>query len=371
MSAPTGPQLFDSATRGPQSAFASTDLPNFDFMRSVAVLLVLFGHLTYFLGITNWKSLNITFAGSLGVKIFFVHTCFVLMLSLERVWKRQGAFVLFRTFMVRRIFRIYPLSITVISLVVLFHLPMAQLSSGQFLALPLNPARVISNLFLVQNSRDSIVGPTWSLPFELGMYLFLPWIFLLLYPTKSLWRSMVTWFFSILAASVVLTYSARGSNNFLLYVPCFLPGVVAYQLQRRPRRQVAAVLWPALVVAIIVMYLWNQNVVPSSSVKGWIVCLVLGLGSPFFRQLSASWLTEPSRLIAKYSYGIYLTHFFCIWLIFDRLHYILPRAIRLPLFAALIVLVPIALYRCIEGPLIEAGKRIATRFDKKKEACLA
>jgi peptidoglycan/LPS O-acetylase OafA/YrhL len=92
---------------------------------------------------------------------------------------------------------------------------------------------------------------------------------------------------------------------------------------------------------------------------------VLGASSPFFAQISASWLTEPSRLIAKYSYGIYLTHFFCIWLAFDRLHYVLSRAIRLPLFAALAVLLPIAFYHLLEEPMIRLGKRVAKRFERE------
>jgi peptidoglycan/LPS O-acetylase OafA/YrhL len=107
------------------------------------------------------------------------------MLSLERQWKNQTAAELFGAFMVRRVFRIYPLSIC---LVVAFRLPMAELHSGQFVAMPLHPTLVVSNLLLVQSPRDSILGPTWSLPYEMAMYLFLPWLFLLLYPDKSCWR---------------------------------------------------------------------------------------------------------------------------------------------------------------------------------------
>jgi peptidoglycan/LPS O-acetylase OafA/YrhL len=56
--------------RAGRSAFASTDLPNMDFMRAVAVLLVLFGHLTYFLGLTDWGPLRMILAGIMGVQIF-------------------------------------------------------------------------------------------------------------------------------------------------------------------------------------------------------------------------------------------------------------------------------------------------------------
>jgi len=370
---PTYTETFVSTqgVRGGRSGFASADLPNMDFMRAVAVLLVLFGHLTYFLGLTDWGPLRIIFAGIMGVQIFFVHTCFVLMLSLERQWKNQTAAELFGSFMVRRIFRIYPLSILVICLVVTFRLPMAELRSGQFVAMSLHPALVVSNLLLVQSPRDSILGPTWSLPYEMAMYLFLPWLFLLLYPNKLCWRLAAGWLVSVLAGLAFLAYVGGGGNKFLLYVPCFLPGVIAYQLQRTPRRQLPAIVWPGVVFAVVLLYLWTQNLARNSWLGGWIACLALGASAPFFAQMSAPWLTEPSRLIAKYSYGIYLAHFFCIWLMFDRLHYVLPRAARLPLFVALVVSLPIAFYHFLEDPLIQLGKRVAKRFERGRGTCHA
>ena len=366
----TEPIVSARRDRAGRSAFASTDLPNLDFMRAVAVLLVLFGHLTYFLGLMDLGPLRLILAGIMGVQIFFVHTCFVLMLSLERQWKNQTAAELFSSFMVRRVFRIYPLSIFVICLVVAFRLPMAELQSGQFVAMPLHPALVVSNLLLVQSSRNSILGPTWSLPYEMAMYLFLPWLFLLLYANKSVWRLAAGWSFSVLAGLAFLTYLGGGHyNNFLLYVPCFLPGVIAYQLQRTRRRQLPAFVWPGVVIGVVLLYLWNQNLASDSWIKGWIACLALGASSPFFAQISAPWLTEPSRLIAKYSYGIYLSHFFCIWLMFDRLHYVLPRAARLTLFAALVALLPIAFYHFLEEPLIQLGKRVAKRLERGRGTC--
>jgi len=248
---------------------------------------------------------------------------------------------------------------------------MAELHSGQFVAMTLHPALVVSNLLLVQSSRNSILGPTWSLPYEMAMYLFLPWLFLLLFPKKSCWRLAAGWLFSVLAGLVFLAHFGGGNNNFLLYVPCFLPGVIAYQLQRTPRRKLPAIVWPGVVIGVVVLFLWNQNLAPNSWIKGWIACLALGASSPFFAQISAPWFTEPSRLIAKYSYGIYLTHFFCIWLMFDRLHYVLPRSARFPLFALLEVLLPIGFYHFLEEPMTLLGKRVAKRFERGRETCHA
>jgi len=352
-------------------AVSGRDLPNLDFLRAVAVLLVLFGHLTYYHGLTDLGPLKITLMGDMGVKIFFVHTCFVLMLSLERQWRNQAPTELFSSFIVRRIFRIYPLSVCVVSLVVAFRLPLAELHAGRFVAMPLHPTLVVSNLLLVQSPEHSILGPTWSLPYEMAMYLFLPWLFLILYPNKAGWPAGILWLLSLCGALVLLFAGRPNSNNFFLYVPCFLPGVVAYQLQRIRRRQLPGSLWPGVVIGIMLLFLYKQNLVLNPWLKSWTVCLALGASAPFFSQISAHWLTVPSHLIAKYSYGIYLTHFFSIWLAFHRLHDVLPRIVRLPLFAFIVALLPIFFYHFLEEPMTLLGKRVTNQLEKRRRALRA
>src|SRR5512146_1173960 len=81
---------------------ASRELANLDLLRTVAVALVFFSHL--------FMTLKIRFMGELGhlgVLLFFVHTSFVLMMSMERLGLRGPR--LFWVFMIRRAFRIYPL----------------------------------------------------------------------------------------------------------------------------------------------------------------------------------------------------------------------------------------------------------------------
>lgn len=120
----------------------------------------------------------------------------------------------------------------------------------------------------------------------------------------------------------------------------------------------------AAVVGIVLLFLCRQTLVWNGWYKRWIVCLTFGVAAPFFAQISVRWLTAPSYLIAKYSYGIYLTHFFCIWLAFDKLHYVFPRLVRLPLFAATVTLLPILLYHFLEEPMTLLGKRLTKRFEK-------
>jgi len=350
----------------PTAVQAGQENPNLDFLRAFAVLLVVFGHLTHFHGLLTLGPLNLLLMGTLGVMLFFVHTCLVLMLSLERQWKtffaaakKPGKKSFFVEFMIRRLFRIYPLSITVLAVIVLFHLPQAFIEPAHFHGFPPDGGDILANLFLVQNlsMRASLLGPTWSLPYELQMYLFLPWIFLFLRSSRSLWRAAGLWTLSIGLGLVVMHYAPN--PNLVLFVPCFLPGVIAYQLQRSVRARVPGFLWPPVLLTLAGLFLVGSN--GEHWIKKWAICLVLGLALPLFVPISWRWGAAAAQAIAKYSYGIYLTHFFAIWFAFERLGN-LREAEKAGIFLLLLVALPVFFYHAIEKPLIDVGKLVANRY---------
>lgn len=347
---------------------AGQENANLDFLRAFAVLLVVFGHLACFHGLLVLGPLNLLLMGTLGVIIFFVHTCLVLMLSLERQWKslfaatsrkRGSSRIFFVEFMIRRLFRIYPLSITIIVSIVAFHLPQAAVEPGHFYGVRPDGGDIIANLFLVQNltSRVPLLGPTWSLPYELQMYLFLPWLFLLLRPGRSIWRVALVWAVSIALALTVLRYQSNPS--LILFAPCFLPGVLAYQLQRCVRPRLPGFLWPPVVVMMAGLFLAGS--LGEHWIKKWVTCLFLGLALPMFSSISSRWLVAVAHSIAKYSYGIYLTHFFAVWFAFERLGN-LREPQKVAVFLVFAVALPVLFYHLIEKPLIEVGKRVADRY---------
>jgi peptidoglycan/LPS O-acetylase OafA/YrhL len=339
---------------------AGQENPNLDFLRSFAVLLVFFGHLSFFHQFLAIGPLNLTLMGALGVMFFFVHTALVLMLSLERQQKEQGDNRLFMSFMIRRCFRIYPLSIAVVLLILAFHLPLTTQTYWHFQGMKPDGGDIFSNLFLVQNlsGRISILGPMWSLPFEMDMYVFLPWLYLLLRPNRSVRRIAFAWIIAVASNLFYLRYTSNPS--FVGFVPCFLAGVLAYQLQRSNYRlRLPAFLWP-LVVALLAAFFLVDG--PGEHwAKKWATCLLLGLAVPFFSRISSPWLAAPSHFIAKYSYGIYLTHFFCIWFAFERLGNF-SALVKIPVFIALAVGLPVLFYHLLEEPLIRAGKRVAKAY---------
>lgn len=326
---------------------------NLDLMRAVAVLLVLGQHLLRRFQIYQLAWIPTSCLGRFGVLLFFVHTCLVLMYSMKRTGLDHVN--LFRTFYIRRIFRIYPLSVLTVLCALLLGLD-SDISGVAGLSYAPWPGKttIVSNFLLIQNLllTKSIVNVLWSLPFELQMYLFLPFLFLWVKRQPRFRLLLSLWALSVIAAGVQSHVQPLERLSILRFLPNFLPGVLAFVLPIRPHLK--SFLWPLFLIALVLIY----SVWPADA-SGWALCLLLGLLLPKFKQITA----RPARLmagkIATYSYGIYLSHPFCIWLAFGvwSTH---PTWQRIVVFAVLLSALPILLYYTIERPLIRAGIRIAS-----------
>ena len=345
---------------------------NLDLMRSMAVLYVVGFHLwSYFLQ-NHYLEKNqiwqfrIWSIGHWGVLIFFVHTCMVLMFSLERLESKRPDRSLYVGFLVQRTFRIFPLSIFIVLAVAIFGLP-GLLADGRFAQVHLTSGGLIANLFLIQNltHTPSITGPLWSLPYEMEMYLFLPAIYLLVRNVRwgsrwavaplLLWGGAVllsTSIYRIDATGMDSTSVAPGTPDFFVYAPCFLAGAVGYMLSKGRGLRLPAGLWPVLLILVTAAYMAR----PSFKV-GWVCCLVLGIAIPQFKEIASPVVGRIVQLIARYSYGVYLTHLLLVWVAFQAMGG-LPMWGRVVVFAITAMLVPVALYHGIEKPMILLGKRI-------------
>ena len=130
----------------------SGDSANLDMLRSCAVLFVVFFHLLLVHQTTPW---NLWAIGHWGVIIFFVHTSLVLMCSLER---HRGTSLgdTYCDFLIRRAFRIYPLSVATVLVIVILGLPVAHLHAGTFFRVPIDAEVLASDMLLVQNVAGEI-----------------------------------------------------------------------------------------------------------------------------------------------------------------------------------------------------------------------
>ena len=335
------------------------DSSNLDFLRSNAVLAVLCFHLMVFFGKTQWGPVSVGPLGLFGVLLFFVHTSLVLMFSLERQEPMFKKGSLFLVFMLRRTFRIYPLSVLVVATIAAFGLPLAQLHPGHFLPGHLGWSGVVSNLLLIQNITDvpSILGPLWSLPYEIQMYVFLPAMFLVARRVRSLWPLLGLWALFVGVAAIHARFGHM--PDLVRFIPCFLPGVIAYkalllrQASPQPRSQWSFWGWPVFLLAIC-----GGFVLGHGKENGWAACLLTGLAIPQFAEMRSLWLRRTSQLIAKYSYGIYLMHYFCMWLAFVVCSRF-PAALQWGVFIIVLPASCMALYHGLEAPMILLGNYFA------------
>ena len=348
------------------SAWVKLEYPNLDFLRSLAVLLVVACHLGCFY---SARTDLLAPLGALGVDLFFVHTAFVLMESLERQ-DREGSRSLFRTFIIRRLFRIYPLATLVTLVVVFFHIPQDHVTVGHMVPSYPHLSVILHNLALTQGFFVlvlPIVGPFWSLSCEVEMYLFLPFLYRLLRQGRHVAPVLYTGVLVISTLAIYwYPYETRYSYLRLLrQAPCFMAGLVTYWLSKKVRPRFPAYAWCLLLLVLTGVACsgwfplsgWNPGLFWWVPGWFWWIPALVGFAIPWFNQLTLPSLKTACQLIARYSYGVYVVHYFCIWAGLEKLGHGHPVLGPL-IFCALVTAIPIALYHAIEKPFIDLGKAL-------------
>ena len=327
---------------------------NLDLLRACAVLSVYLEHLLSVNGIRHVGPIGISDVSQAGVLIFFVHTTLVLMLSMERMETANWSIAV--PFYVRRAFRIYPLSIFTVIFVVLFSVPRMPLIDYVWVGW----RSFASNLALAQNLTHSpfVLGPLWSLPLEVQMYIFLPPLFLLVTRFRGWWVPFALWCGAVGTALLQLHFHTRSWMALGLFAPCFLGGIIAFVLQQRRSLNLAFWGWPLVIAAAFAIRLIGFK-------SGWIACLLLGVAIPQFREIGHQGLRTISGWSAKYSYGIYLSHIIIFWYCFVVLQ---NSAVVTRIGACLVlsVVCPVVLYHGIEKPLINVGVHLARRIGQPR-----
>jgi peptidoglycan/LPS O-acetylase OafA/YrhL len=336
-----------------------TRLPerNLDVLRAIAVLCVLVDHVV--IAASPGDNLDWGWLGRAGVLIFFVHTALVLMGSLERSGGTRAGWVW--RFYARRAWRIYPLAAATIVLVIALGIP----EHTVHMAAPWpfhgpDDGTILSNLFLVQNlvPKRNVLGVLWTLPIEVQMYIALPLCFLLARRSvHAVLLLILAGMIAGLAWKAELRIPGLWRLDMLVYVPCFLGGVLAYALLRRSQiLRLSPVLFfvaiGALMAAFFAMRMRYQSLAAQ-----WAFCLALGVIIANSREMAMSAFSRAAHVIAKYSYGIYLLHLPALWIAAAPFAGA-PRAIQWLIFAILIVVLPWAAFHLIERPGIAAGQRM-------------
>jgi peptidoglycan/LPS O-acetylase OafA/YrhL len=343
---------------------------NLDFVRALAVLMVVCSHLAWFFGNVHLSFFQPALFGKLGVIIFFVHSGIVNMLSIERHVHKHGEHRLFRAFMTRRCFRIYPLSIFVVSAVFLTKLPVSHLDSFTTTIGQHARAEFVPSLLLVQNfvRFDQILGPLWSLPYEVQIYCFFPIIYLALRRFTSAKSLVFAWAFLAAVDHVLAPHIAKHGSvgrfvtipDMLFYFLLFLAGLYAYKEMQTSRRVVR--FWALPILLAAVCFLWSLSY---DNNKCLFVSFCLGLALPYVQSCKIGAVNRICGWVAKYSYGIYLLHHPAIWLGFVRFGHF-PIAAQASIFLLATFGGSVLVYHALEHPMIVVGNKAAAAISRKQ-----
>ncbi|HEY3416848.1 MAG TPA: acyltransferase [Armatimonadota bacterium] len=347
------------ATQRVPEVKARSVVANLDCLRSFAVLSVLVSHgMVMTTSILTGKPIYYPW-GAVGVMAFFVHTSLVLMLSLERM-HRSSPDALARRFYIRRLFRLYPLSILCVAVTMLFQLPAGYVLGTEYR--PFTPGAVVANLLLVQNffTHRTIAGPMWSLPYEVDMYLVLPFLFYVAI-RKDSWKIFI---WAILAFSV-LGFVVRlmlGHTNILGYVPCFLAGVFAFSVRKLLVPRIPAAVWPIFLLVWFTIFgsLLKDRPMTEQFLVQWSLCFLLGVSIYLFHESQNRVWNRVTAIIAKYSYGIYLSHMPAIWLVV-RTFKITEPVTMMAMWLFITAIGSVLAYHLLEGPMINVGRKFSDR----------
>jgi peptidoglycan/LPS O-acetylase OafA/YrhL len=327
------------------------DMPNLDFVRSVAVISVVASHILLALRIMDVGRFPVQPLGVLGVMLFFVLTSLVLMWSLER---RPHTL----DFYIRRWFRIYPLAWAALVVALLFHAPTGGTPQNIFLFTGPDLKDIVDQFSLLpifSANAPLLVGPMWSLPYEIMMYVLLPFLYFFVRKNFSLWPLLLAW------GIILLNTRRTPVHNFGTAIGYFLPGVMAYVAFGRWKPVL-----PGWMLPLFLLGLWAIFLPHFTYHTAWWFCLVAGLGLPLFRQIKQEWILAPSRQIAKYSYGIYLTHMFGLVI---GMRLLAAHSLPVRILAVVVSTAAMSLlaYHLLEHPMIRLGSRLASRAESRYE----
>lgn len=340
--------------------------PQLDFLRGIAVLMVIFFHMPH----EKLSPLDIGIfgffltAGWSGVDLFFVLSGFLVSGLIFKEFAKTEHFKPFK-FLVRRGFKIYPGFYTFIFLGLLLF---------WWQKIAINWREVLHEVFFVQNYTSALWNHTWSLAIEEHFYIGLSIIaFLLVRISKNL-KTIPNICLSVMALSLVLRAYGATTGNFdlkptHLRVDALSFGVLlSYYyhfhleaLQAFFRKKGLDVLAIGLVTIGLV---WDVHSNWFAYTLG-LTCLYLGFGMLLILVLHTPWpnkfWSQALRYIGVYSYSIYLWHVLIAGVILGFLKsgaLAWPPMLVVALYVAIALGVGIGMAKLVEFPALALREKL-------------
>jgi len=285
---------------------------NFDFIRFVAALAVIFSHSFYLTNTTEREPLTVFTSGrfdtaSLSVATFFIISGFLITMSFQRA---KSVYAYFEA----RFLRIYPALIVVIlctvfiigPLLTTYKLKSYFVSSETIKYFILNTLMVkvqytLPGVFEHDGAANTVNASLWTLPIELACYCFVAIVGLLL--AKRVVASIV------LGGITLLIFYYVFLNGFIALLFYFFFGAMLYVL----RDKIVLNGWLAALAFILLMAdLYFNNKPDSNFIIKSVNIIVKGVALSYVIMYLAFVKTTYIKNFAKkgdYSYGLYIWAF--------------------------------------------------------------
>lgn len=333
-----------------------------DGLRAIAAVLVVFFHY----GGPTWDRAN----GWIGVHLFFVLSGFLITTLALREEARNGR-VSLAEFYIRRAFRILPVYYVVIGVVIVFAYfrGMGLRRSGIVETLPWNV------VFLGEYHQMPLFGQAWTLGVEQKFYLVWP---LLAFGLGALG------FVKRLSLSVGLVAIMLALIPFMPYAGAYSPILIGCTLaivlhHRKGFAALRIFTHPAVGLVVAAALITVQTTFDEiaaflhdegGSITGTGYVLLAALlvpsliaGGPLAWVLSR----RPMRFVGERSYSLYLVQLVIAAALAGAIPQFAPRRTLTAIAVTVVGLMAAdLLYRWVEVPMIDVGRRIITRHRAKK-----
>lgn len=340
------------------------------------------------LNIFKYTPLDIVYAGSQAVILFFVLSGYVLALPFL-----TGGAPSYRAFLTRRVLRIYPTYVLAVALA--FGACLALGGGGKIPALsgwlnvqwshPVGWRALIANLTFLQHGAGDTYDPVlWTMVHEMRISLIFPVLLWAVLRRGSRFALPVAVACCVIGFRLTGLLAGDGIRvdylETLAYASCFIVGIqlaanrtsILAWYRRRARAIRASLLGLA-----ILLYTYPDTVPPLSrwlqarsleallTIAGCALLVVIAQGS---HTLRAPLRCAPARYLGRISYSLYLTHAIILLAIVHLLFHRLPLWLLVPGFLLCSLATATIVHRFVERPSIRWGRSLAAGVDARRRS---
>ncbi|GIH13821.1 acyltransferase family protein [Rugosimonospora africana] len=331
---------------------AARRFPALDGLRAIAALMVVFFHF----GGPHWARMS----GWSGVQVFFVLSGFLITTLALREEDRAGRISL-RAFYVRRVFRILPVYLVVLAVLVgVYHARDQLRSTGTLAALPYYASTVLTDFAPPGGFIQS-----WTIGIEQKFYLLWPLLAFAAGAIPLVRRAGLTIILLALSLAIMASLNQGAAVHYAtILIGCLLALLMH---DRRTFRWVRPLTHPVAGVAIAAGFVVAQLFIqPAVSwfggepivIAGYSVLVALLLPS-VLHVGPLNWVLSrrPMIIFGERSYAVYLVQGLAGLVVIATLN-TRPGIGQVALTALVSLVIADVLHRWVEQPMIELGRRL-------------